>query len=103
MIYNIKRGADLRNIEYSLTTEYLWKLFLEQNKKCKLSGIDICFPPSGNVEHRSLMTASLDRIDSSKGYIEGNVQWVHKHINLMKNVFSNEYFIEMCKQVVNNI
>ena len=37
---------------------------------------------------------SLDRIDSSKGYEENNVQWVHKDINLMKNKYDNKYFIE---------
>lgn len=26
----------------------------------------------------------FDRIDPNKGYIIGNVQWVHKHINMMK-------------------
>jgi hypothetical protein len=47
-------------------------------------------------------TASLDRIDSSKGYEEGNIQWVHKHINFMKRTYSQEYFIDMCKKVADN-
>jgi hypothetical protein len=47
----------------------------------------------------NLTTASLDRIDSSKGYIEGNVQWIHKHINKMKNNFNESYFIEICKKI----
>ena len=38
-------------------------------------------------------TASLDRIDSSKGYIKGNVQWVHKNINYMKQEMTNEEFL----------
>ena len=29
-------------------------------------------------------TASLDRIDSTKGYVRGNIQWVHKDINWFK-------------------
>lgn len=41
----------------------------------------------------------LDRIDSSKGYIEGNVQWVHKDVNMMKQNYSQKYFIEMCKKI----
>ena len=47
----------------------------------------------------SSTTASLDRIDSSKGYVIGNVQWVHKDINIMKNKFDNQYFIDMCKKI----
>ena len=50
----------------------------------------------------SNITASLDRIDSSKGYIEGNVQWVHKRVNLMKGNMSTENFIEWCNLVVKN-
>jgi hypothetical protein len=44
----------------------------------------------------------LDRVDSSKGYIEGNVQWVHKTINLMKQSFNQKEFIHFCKLVANN-
>ena len=49
----------------------------------------------------SITTASLDRIDSKKGYIKGNLQWVHKDLNIMKNSYPNQYFIEMCKKVAN--
>lgn len=45
------------------------------------------------------LTASLDRIDSSKGYIEGNVQWVHKRINKMKLDDSDTEFIEWCRLI----
>jgi len=31
----------------------------------------------------------LDRINSKQGYIEGNVQWVHKDANKMNNSASN--------------
>jgi hypothetical protein len=82
-------------VEISITKEYAWNLFLEQNKKCALSGLNLILSTKTNG------TASLDRIDSSKGYIYGNVQWVHKHVNYMKNKFSQEYFIEMCKLITN--
>jgi hypothetical protein len=80
-------------IPLTLTIKEAWDLFLEQDRKCKLSGIELTFPK----KHKDISyTASLDRIDSSKGYILGNVQWVHKDINRMKNVFDQEYFIKMC-------
>lgn len=82
--------------ELSLTMEQAWNLFLEQDRKCALSGIDLTFP---KVSKDKAWTASLDRIDSSKGYVLGNVQWVHKDINIMKNKFDNQYFIEMCKLI----
>jgi len=57
------------------------------------------FPKNGTTFELSKSTASVDRIDSNKGYIKGNVQFVHKDINLMKNVLNIEYFIEMCKKI----
>mgnify|MGYP003351787189 CR=1 FL=1 len=70
--------------------EYLNDLFIEQQGKCKLSGIEISLPKKWNDKN---YTASLDRIDSDKGYEKGNVQWVHKHINVMKNIFPQELFL----------
>jgi hypothetical protein len=95
----VQRNAKSRNIEFSITIEYAWDLFLIQNKKCKLSGLDI----SLYRHHRNHIrpTASLDRIDNNKGYIVGNVQWVHKHLNICKHTYSNEEFIEICNMVAN--
>ena len=45
--------------------------------------------------------AQLDRIDNDKGYIIGNIQWVHKDINKMKWKFNINKFIQMCREVAN--
>jgi len=88
----IKRDAKFRNIEFDLTMVYLNDLFIKQNKKCLLSGLLL------DNSHNNL-TMSLDRINNDKGYIEGNVQWVHKDINMMKRIYTQEHFIKMCKLV----
>jgi hypothetical protein len=105
IIYRSASGRKSRKgIEKKLEidTEFIWNLFIEQNRKCVLSGIELTFPKSNKKEDLKKSTASLDRIDSSKGYTKDNVQWVHKDINKMKNIFSQEYFIEFCKKVANN-
>lgn len=98
----LRSKATQRGLEYSVSEEYLWNLFLSQNKKCALSGVDL------NISHkinssahvdRANHTASLDRIDSNKGYVEGNVQWVHKIINIMKRHHTDEVFINWCTLV----
>lgn len=83
-------------LDLSITKEYVWNLFLLQNRRCALSGQVLIFP-TGSKDRN--YTCSLDRIDSSLGYIEGNVQWVHKDINMMKNKYNNEYFIQVCKNI----
>jgi len=92
-------GKGRTPIDLTITKEYAWELFIKQNRRCRLSGVEIKFP----IKNKDTSyTASLDRIDSSNGYIEGNVQWVHKDINMMKRTYNNDYFIRMCQLVNNN-
>jgi hypothetical protein len=86
-VYSRRQG-----LEITVSVQDAWNLFLAQNRKCALTGLELHFTHRGG-------TASLDRIDSSKGYVPGNVQWVHKDVNLMKNVFSQERFVELCTLV----
>ena len=48
-------------------------------------------------------TASLDRIDNSKGYEVGNIQWVHKEINMMRGPLPIDRFIELCGFVADKV
>lgn len=90
----LQREAKERNKEFLLTIEYIYELFIQQNKKCALSGLPIVL--DSNSEKR---TASLDRIDSKIGYIPGNVEWIHKKINLMKHRYEKQEFIKLCKTI----
>lgn len=97
MFGRIVSNAKKRNISFDITIEYIWDLFLEQNKMCALSGLPLDFTYGRNHHYKG--TASLDRIDSSKGYVKGNVQWVHKDVNWMKQDYSTDYFLKMCKLI----
>ena len=92
---SIRKGAKVRSIVFSLTRQEVWEQFLEQDRRCALSGVSLRFARGYTGEQ----TASLDRIDNNKGYEVENVQWVHKEINEMKMCRSNEDFIKWCKLV----
>lgn len=77
------QGAESRGIVVEVDFDYIVSIFTET---CALSGLPI-----------TKDTGSIDRIDSSKGYIEGNIQWVHKDINKAKNDLDEARFIELCK------
>ena len=99
----ILEGARVRNIEVSITKEQILELLENQNYKCALSGMDLIMSKTfskDRTDKASSTTASLDRIDSTKGYTIDNVQWVHKHVNKMKNKFDQDYFIELCQKIV---
>jgi hypothetical protein len=93
----LRSNADLRDLKFEVTGEFLYQLYLDQDKKCALSGVDIYFKAFGT--DRTTQTASLDRIDSCLDYTEDNVQWVHKHVNRMKWDTPNDEFIEWCKNI----
>lgn len=92
-----KFSARDRNLEFKITLKYIWNLFVKQKHKCALTGWDLYFNPTYTKQANK--TASLDRIDSEKGYIKGNLQWVHKDINKLKKNLPDKYFIEICKAV----
>lgn len=95
---HLKNRAKAKRWDFNVTPEYLWNMFLTQERKCALSGLEIEFPK----EYRKRGgTASLDRMFSSSGYVVGNVQWVHRDINIMKNIFRPEVFHMYCWMVAN--
>jgi len=96
---NIQHGARKRNLEFSISMSDAWSVFIAQDKKCALTKLPLRFAEKrGDYE----ATASLDRIDSKKGYTLENVQWVHKKINIMKQDYDEKDFIYYCKLVAEN-
>jgi hypothetical protein len=94
---NVLANARWRKIQVNITKEDAWNLFLEQNRKCALTGELLIFESQWRAKDG---TASLDRIDSSKPYVKGNIQWVHKDINNMKKGLSEDVFISWCRKIV---
>ena len=93
----MRKGAQERGLSFLITPEAVWELLLKQDHRCALSGLPIVLDPRRIKRGRS--TASLDRIDSTKGYEEDNVQWVHARLNFMKRDMPNDTFIAWCRRV----
>lgn len=85
-----KRHAHAFNIEFNITTEYLRKLWDDQKGLCRYSGL-----PLQNIGD-GYFSPSIDRIDNSKGYVEGNVQWILWRVNDMKKNMHEKDFLELC-------
>jgi hypothetical protein len=114
--YNYFRHmATKRGIEWAVSIDYLWDLAKQQEMKCALTGLDIVFPTISNLagghtfdaatQQRmakgfgNVAVASLDRLNSDLGYVPGNVQWLTKWANIMKNGLSQEEFVHLCHLV----
>lgn len=95
------RGRENSRYNCNLTVEYLKQLWEEQNGICIFTGWNLILPKNTKrawVEHRP-ENASLDRIDNTKGYIQGNVRFIAYIANLARSTFSDEQLIKFCKSV----
>lgn len=95
----IKRNATTRKLSFDVSINDLWDLFLKQNRKCNLSGLDISLIKTTRKHEKFSRTASLDRIDSTKGYTIDNIQWVHKVVNQIKWNYDQSFFIDLCSKI----
>lgn len=96
----INNHAIKRDLEVTVTKKYIWDLYIKQNKKCALTGRNLVMIGINYSQCKGSQTASLDRVDSSKGYTEGNVQWIHKILQPMKWNYDQVDFIQTCREVV---
>ena len=79
---------------FEITQSEAWEILNAQDWKCALTGVP--FSRNGSNDPNQ---PSADRIDSNKGYIPGNVQYVRLVVNLAKRKLSDADFITLCKQV----
>lgn len=84
----VEKRAKKTGKEFDLTELFLKHLLeVDQNNLCALTSIPIEINNQGSVLYK---TASLDRIDNSKGYTKDNVRWVVIGVNYMKIDYSEE-------------
>ncbi len=82
--------------EFNVTYQYLWDLVKVQQWKCAITGEPLA--PIGNKDDNNRI--SIDRIDSTKGYIPGNIQFITARSNLMKWTHDQNDFVKYCQQIV---
>lgn len=96
---SIKKHKD----EIDIDEKYLKELWEKQNGICPYTGIKMVLMKTSSQQHRirSLKKASIDRIDSSKGYLKGNVEFVCYAINNAKNNFSKKEMKNFISEIKN--
>jgi hypothetical protein len=96
-----KAQRSSRTLPFTITVQDAWGQFEKQEGCCALTGWALSIEHSS--KRRSTRTASLDRIDSARGYEPDNIQWVHKDVNQMKWDLPNSRFIEICRAVADRM
>lgn len=98
---SVIHSAKRRNITLNITKKECFELLNRQRFKCALSGLELYVSKNWSEHKKTKTTASIDRIDSSKDYTLDNIQWVHKHVNNIKQDYNQEYFIMLCTTISN--
>lgn len=93
------KKAKQRFKECTITLEDLKNQWELQKGICPYSGVQLKLITHTIKSDRQINSASLDRIDSSKGYTKDNIQFVSIPLNYMKNNLTHEETIEICKQI----
>jgi hypothetical protein len=85
-------------IPSDLTVDYLVDLYNKQDGYCYYSGEKMIFGwIDGKINHN---TMSLDKLDPSKGYVQGNVVWCSYLVNTMKQDLTENEFYEMLSKIL---
>ena len=87
------RRALKRGKECDLTLEHMKEVFDKQDGKCIYSGVKLV-ETDNKVKNDQIYAISLDRTDSSKGYVIGNIQFVSIAMNHLKNSMTHEQMLE---------
>ena len=93
------RRLKRRGKEVTITLESLKEIWDSQKSTCPLTGWTLELPTQSKNYKLKLKTASLDRIDNSKGYVQGNVRFVSVMFNFARNTFSDEEVVEFARAV----
>jgi hypothetical protein len=93
---NLCTKAKNRTKNFSLVNQDIFDLWEKQNGLCAYSKLPLV------ALVNQFNTVSLDRIDSSIGYVVGNIQLVCAAINKMKQEYTEEVFILFCHLVTRN-
>jgi len=85
-------------MKFNINRRYIEQLWEEQGGLCYYTGLPMTRTPDDRNN-----SVSLDRVDSTKGYVRGNIVLCRSAINFMKRHHGLNHFVELCKQVAQNM
>ena len=88
--------------EVKVNADYCFEIGEEQDWECALTGDTLEFTRGGYNwlgKWCNPQSCTIDRIDSAKGYVVGNIQLITWEANCMKQHMNNSDFIAFCHAV----
>ena len=94
-----KSSAKKRGIKFNISKNELYKIFEKQKGHCALSGERMTHIIGKGHMHKFPTNISLDRIDSNRGYVKGNVRFICTILNNLKYNLTSALFFKIIKKM----
>jgi hypothetical protein len=103
VLYTYKRNAKKRGLDWRISKQDFFRLISSRCFYCgALSSMSMRRGRAGAKQASELLYNGVDRIDSSEGYVLGNVVPCCKHCNIAKGTKSCEEFFEWIDRIAAN-
>jgi hypothetical protein len=99
MVSFAQKNAKKREIVWTINAEHVFSILKKQNGVCAVSGIEFEIDHAPGQKRRPF-APSLDRIDSKRGYVRGNVRVVCVIANLAMNEWGHDALFKLASAVV---
>lgn len=93
-----KSSANSREFEHNITVSDIKEQLEKQHYRCYYSGIEF-----GDNFNDKYTYPTIDRIDSTQGYVKGNICICTFFVNMMKNNASIKRFKDIITKIYNNM
>lgn len=103
---NLYNSAKNRGLEVGITKEDITALWDSQKGLCALTGLPMEKVKVSRTVRAGCLNqfrASVDRIDSNKGYVKGNIRMVCAYVNVMKSDQTDEQLKFWCEAILKGI
>ena len=97
IFWSSKQNAKKRNLEHNIDLEYIKELFEIQKGLCYYTGKEMFLDTRKKENNED--SVSLDRFDSSKGYVKGNIVLCRWIVNRMKNDIDFKNFLQIISEI----
>ncbi len=92
----IKRRSRVKGIDLDIDADFIEELYKTQFGHCAYTGDKL------SLQAGLPTTLSVDRVDSSLGYIKSNVKLVTWEVNNVKQNLAMDSFVLLCKKVIDH-
>lgn len=100
---NLSHSAKKRGLDVEITKEDVIALWEKQKGLCAVTGLPmekVKATKTTRNRYKNLYRASVDRINSDKGYTKENIRLVCSHVNIMKMDLTDEQFKFWCDAIL---